>query len=228
MPDFLPTREADLVTWSTNFSTKITAAPTTYGLVAGQATTYAGLHDDFVAAYLLANAPATRSPTNIIAKDEAKRLLKANARVLAAVVQAWPSITDELRSELGLTVPDATISSIPAPTDSPKMDIISAVVRTVTIRLHDINNPTRRGRPDGVAGASVFSAVGTTPPVEIAAWKFEGSTSRTTDISIEFDASVPSGATVWLCAFWFNSKMESGPACAPVSTNLPGGAVMSA
>ena len=26
-------------------------------------------------------------------------------------------------------------------------------------------------------------------------------------------------------AFWFNGRKQSGPACAPVSTNLPGGSV---
>jgi hypothetical protein len=30
---------------------------------------------------------------------------------------------------------------------------------------------------------------------------------------------------VWLTAFWFNGRKQSGPACAPVGTNLPGGSV---
>src|SRR5205814_1634324 len=38
--DFLPGREADLVTWSANFAAKTTATPTAYGLTTTQASTY--------------------------------------------------------------------------------------------------------------------------------------------------------------------------------------------
>jgi hypothetical protein len=225
--DFLPKRESELLTWSTNFSLKITAAPTDYGLVAAQATAYAALHSTFSAAYLAANDPSTRTPSSIVAKDTAKDALIANARSLARIVQATPTVTDEQKSDLGLTVRDVGPSPINPPADAPGMDIVSAVVRTVKIRLHDSANPTRRGKPAGVAGASVFSYVGATPPAEIASWKFEGNTTRTV-VDVEFAADVASGATVWLCAFWYNPRAQSGPACAPVSTNLPGGAVMAA
>jgi hypothetical protein len=227
MPDFIPPRESELVTWSTNLNTKINAGPTLYGLSVGQATAYGVLHSDFLTRYQTANNPDTRSPSNIIAKDTSKTALIANARMLAAIVQAFPAITDEQLSDLGLTVPAVEPSPINPPADAPGLDIVSAVVRTVKIRLHDSANPTRRGKPAGVAGASVFSFVGATPPAEIVGWKFEGNTTKTT-VEVEFASSVASGATVWVCAFWFNPRAQSGPACNPVSTNLPGGAVMAA
>jgi hypothetical protein len=225
--DYIPSRESDFVTWSANFAAKIIVAPSTLGLVPAQAVGYGALNTAFAAAYATANDPATRSPSNIVAKNMAMEALKENARELARIIQAYPAITPEQISELGLTVRDSGGSPINPPADAPKMDIVSAVVRTVKIRLHDAANPTRRGKPEGVSGASIFSYVGATPPAEIAAWKFEGSTTRTV-VDVEFDPSVASGATVWLTAFWFNPRSQSGPACAPVSTNLPGGAVMAA
>lgn len=225
--DFIPSREADLVTWSLNFSTKISADATEYGLTAPQATAYAALHTAFVTAYNVANDPLTRSPANIIAKNMAKDDLIENARELAAIIQAVPAITREQLASLGLTVRSTEPSPINPPEDAPGIDIVSAVVRTVKIRLHDSANPTRRGKPAGVSGANVFSYVGATPPAEIAAWKFEGGTTKSV-VDVEFDAAVASGAMVWICAFWFNPRLQSGPACAPVSTNLPGGAVMAA
>jgi hypothetical protein len=36
------------------------------------------------------------------------------------------------------------------------------------------------------------------------------------------------GATVWLLAFWFNARPQNGPACYPLSTNIPGGLLMAA
>ena len=49
--NFLPTREAELVTWIGTFKGLITASPTTYGLSAPQATAYGTLAQDFFDAY---------------------------------------------------------------------------------------------------------------------------------------------------------------------------------
>ena len=62
---------------------------------------------------------------------------------------------------------------------------------------------------------------GPTAPVENDEWKFAANTTRTT-ISIPFGPSA-TGDTVWITAFWSNSRDESGPAAAPVSVNLPAG-----
>jgi drug/metabolite transporter (DMT)-like permease len=43
---------------------------------------------------------------------------------------------------------------------------------TVRLRLHDAANPIRRGKPAGVAGATLFSFAGKDAPTTEAAWKF--------------------------------------------------------
>ncbi len=219
MPDFLPSRAADLVTWSTNFSTKITAAPTTFGLTAAQATAFAALHTAFATAFQTAQNPDTRSPTNIVAKDQAMASLKANARQLAGIVQKFPATTDEQRSELGLTVPDVDPSPVPVPGSAPGLSVQTVSGRTVRIRLKDTANPDRRGKPAGVSGAAVFSYVGAQPPEDISAWKFEGNTSRTI-IDVVFPVTVPPFSRVWLTAFWFNDRKQSGPATSPIDANI--------
>jgi len=74
-------------------------------------------------------------------------------------------------------------------------------------------------------GASIFSFVGPTPPTEISDWKFEGSAGRVTKIDVTFPSTLAAGTKVWLCAFWFNGSKQSGAACDPICTNLPGGRV---
>jgi hypothetical protein len=209
--------------FSLNFSTKITASPVTYGLVAGQATVYAALHAAYSAAYTAAVDPSTRTRSAIATKNNARSALKTNARLLAKVVEATATVTDAEKIDLGLNV-RAQPSPIPAPSTAPALEIVSVIGLTVKIKLHDTSSDVRRGRPPGVQGASVFSFVGAASPADIAAWKFEGSTGRTT-IDIAFDSSVAAGTKVWLTAFWCNAKLQSGPACAPVSANLPGGSV---
>jgi hypothetical protein len=85
--------------------------------------------------------------------------------------------------------------------------------------MHDPENPGRRGLPPGVEGISVFSYVGAMAPEDPAAYKFEGSTTRTT-VDVLFPLSVAEGAKVWLTAFYFNPRSMSGPGCPPVSAYI--------
>jgi hypothetical protein len=222
--NFLPDRDAELVTWSTNFLAGIQTMATSVGLTAGQATTYGTLHDNFVTSYNASASDATNSRSAIVTKNETKALLVANARLLAGIIQKFPGTTNTQRSELGLTVKDTAPSPVPPPASAPALEVRSVSGTTCRIRLIDTANPTRRGKPAGVAGASVFSFVGATPPTALSAWTFEGNTTRT-GVDVFFPDDTAPGARVWLCAFWYNPRAQRGPTCAPVPANLPGGAV---
>src|SRR5687768_7603967 len=103
MPDkFPPKRESELVTFTGNFKTLITSSPSSYGLVAGQCTTYGTLSDDFVSKWNIVQIPATRNHPAILEKNESKNLLIANLRVLTAIIQSHPGVTDSMRAELGI------------------------------------------------------------------------------------------------------------------------------
>src|SRR5689334_8647382 len=78
--DFLPKRDAELVTWSTNFLAGIQTMATSVGLTAAQATAYGTLHDNFVTSYNASASDATNSRSAIVTKNECRALLVANAR----------------------------------------------------------------------------------------------------------------------------------------------------
>jgi len=229
IPPFPQSREGQLAAWCDSFSTAISAAPTTMGLTAGQATAFAALNATFQAAYAAATNTATNSKAAIEAKNDAKAALMnstGGARQLVDIIQAFPGTTNEMRAELNLRIRDVEPTPIPAPTTAPDVDIVSAVGRTVTVRLHD-PSIGRRGKPFGVRGASVYSYVGVEPPDDIESWKYHGSSSKTT-IEVDFPTTVAGGSTVWFTAYWVNAKLEAGPPAAPVSTFLPGGLAQAA
>lgn len=228
--DYLPTREADLLQWSVNFNAHITADPTAYGLTLPQQAAYTVLHDAFAAAYTTANDNATRTPAAIQTKNTAKANLISGSngiRELAGIIQAFPGTTDTERIELGLNVRDTEPTPIPPPSVAPGLSVLMVTGRTVKVRVFDALVPSSRSKPAGVKGASVYSYVGETAPVDIDSWKYEGSTTRTT-FDVEFPATAPAGSTVWLTAYWTNPRLESGPACQPVSTNIAGGLAQAA
>ncbi len=67
----------------------------------------------FLIAYNKANAPDTRSPTNIMAKTAAIKTLKNHARQLARIIQANPDVSDERKVDLKLTVRKGEPTHIP-------------------------------------------------------------------------------------------------------------------
>jgi hypothetical protein len=226
MPNpFPPNREADLVTWTQNFSTLITATPTVFGLTAPMATAYATTSGNFVTAYNVANADSTRTRVTVATKNAAKATLIASARSLIRTIQGTATVTPAQKIQLGINPRDIVPSPVPAPANPPLLQIVSAIARTVRIRLKDSTSTDRRGRPPGVAGATVFSFVGETAPSDPSKYHYEGNTSLTV-VDIEFPDDVPSGAQVWITAFWRNARGNSGPACTPVGANLPGGAAL--
>lgn len=223
---FLPSSDAALLAWSLNFNTLITATPTAFGLTAGLATAYGALHTAYATA-LAAADPAIRSKPAVATKDSARGALKNNARLLAKIVEGTASVTNAQKLSLGLTV-RAQPSPIPVPADAPALDIVSVSGRTVSIRLHDADNASKRGKPPGVDGAAVFSFVGATAPDDPSAYKFEGNTTRTT-FDVVFPNTVAAGTQVWLTAMWFNERKQSGPACTPVGATVQfGGMSMAA
>lgn len=66
-------------------------------------------------------------------------------------------------------------------------------------------------------------ASGPSAPATADGWQLLTSTTKVT-VTATFPSSLPAGTTIWLAAFWTNAKGHSGPACIPVSANLPGGA----
>ena len=84
----IPTKEADLYNWADNFSTLLTANPTTYGLVAGDATAVAAVVTPFKTAFDAASDPGTRTQALVGTKDAAKDAMLAVIRPYYRMIQA--------------------------------------------------------------------------------------------------------------------------------------------
>lgn len=212
---FYSLSDTNLLAWSNNFSARLTATPAAFGLDGKKASSYAALNAAFDAALTAWRDPITRTPISMANKTAAREALLADARYLVATIDTNPATTDAQRDELVIKARKKS-TPIPAPSVSPLIDVEAVNGQVVTLRLH---SEGRRGRPAGVQGASMFTFVGTTPPADTAQWKFEGLITRT-KFDLRFESSA-SASTVWVTAFWYNERGQSGTACAPVSINLP-------
>ena len=225
--DFIPSTDAGKLAWTSNYATLVSAGPIPLGLTAGIATLLATKQALFASTMAAAIDPSTRGKATVFAKNAARKDLIAYCRLTARTISGNMSVTNATRLALGLTVPQAVIGPIPVPATAPDIDVVSVIGRTVKLRLHDSTSGTKRGKPAGVAGASVFSFVGAAAPSDSTLWEFEGNVTRTT-FDVVFADSVASGAQVWFTAFWYNPRANKGPGSPAVGTNIQGGAAMAA
>jgi hypothetical protein len=217
--DWVPSADVDLDLFCQNFSTKITATPASYGLIAGDATSFATLKTDFTTKLAAATNPSTRTKVTVASKDTSRAALNAALRSLAKRVQAYTSITSALLTDLGLTVRDTVSSPIAAPSTKPILSLAILASLAHNLRFADETTPTSRARPFGVVGLQVFYAYETGADTSSSeAMHFEGVASKI-NYPITYPAAA-AGKTATVRARWFNRRGEVGPLSDPVTLTV--------
>ena len=230
IPIFKPRTEGDLRAWSANFLQKVSGTPLAFGLSVPQIAHYQTLHDEFAARFAAASNPTTNSKATVAAKNLAKqRLLDSDGGAwdLVNIVQAFPGTTDAMRGTLGLRLLDVSPVRTARPDRAPQLAIMFTSGRVLKLRLRDQEHSTRRGKPDGVIGATVLYCVGDHTPEEFSQWMFAMNTSKAL-FDLVLPASVPAGSKVWLTAFWFNARMQTSPAATLKCTRVGEGLALAA
>jgi hypothetical protein len=216
-------KQADIVAGSANFAALLTAAPTTYGLVASQATAFATLNTALQTAYAAAISPATRTRTAVEANRQAIENMRKTAILYGKIITATPTVTDAQLVALGL-LPRSSPAPRPIPLIPPVLTIVSVVNRLVTIKIRPGGSDSR-SKPNGTAGAQVFSYSGPTAPSDPRLYHYEGLATRGT-AQVQFPDTIANGSTVWLAAGWVTQRGLPCQACTPVQVIIQGGAVL--
>src|SRR5947207_5207711 len=110
---YLPSRDAELGQWVTNFSTLITASPGTYGLLAGDAGSIAAYVNAFNSALAVVANPATKTRATVAGKDGAKAAMLDIVRPYAIQVRNNAGVSNADKTALGLTIVDQTKTTVP-------------------------------------------------------------------------------------------------------------------
>lgn len=163
---YLPASDAAFDAWLTNFSTLLTAAPATYGLVAGDAVIVAAQQTAYNAAYIAATTPATRTSVTVAAKDAARASAEAVVRPYAVSISLNAGVLDGDKTAIGVTVPKLVPTPIPAPTATPLVSLVSAVPTVATLKVVNAATPTSKAKPFGAIGVQMFAAIGTVPATD--------------------------------------------------------------
>lgn len=171
-PAYFPTRNADQATWATNFNTLLTANPTDYGLTAPDAVIVDGVVDTFIAALATATNPATRTPVAIAAKDAALAAMKAVVFPYATQIAGDASVSNGLKTGIGVTVRITTRTRNPIVTAEIETSYTQTLAGLLNFRASDPATPLTKQRPLGAFGweLQIQTATTTAPGTWIPAY----------------------------------------------------------
>lgn len=175
---YIPNKDADFNDWIVNFSTLLSANPTNYGLVAGDATAVATVKTAWVTAYTAATNPATRTSATIATKDGARATAEATIRPYAIRIRDNAAVSDALKIGIGVTIPNTTPTPIPAPTTAPVVSLVSAIPLEQTLAYKEVGS-LGKAKPFGAIAVELWRSVGTVPAVDPAQCDYVGSYTKT-------------------------------------------------
>lgn len=218
---YIPAKQADLNNWASNFSTLITAAPATYGLVAADATLIAAAFNSWHTAYLLAINPSTKTPTTVAGKNTQKVNMLSILRPYAQTISLNAGVSSANKTALGVNPRTSTPTPITAPTTTPDLTAVSTSTAGTIMRWHDsIASPTSKAKPFGAICAEIAAMPSTTPVTDPNALVFQGiQTKSPFTLSL---GSGDAGKIIYIAARWLTRTGLKGPWSAIINTVVGG------
>lgn len=163
---YVPSTDASFGAWLDNFSTLLTASPTTYGLVAGDAVAVAAVTATWDAAYAAAINPPTRTSVTIAAKDAARTSAEALVRPLAQQISKNAGVANEDKTAIGVALINSGRTPVPTPTTVPGLALVAAIHFQQTLQYRDTSTPTSKAKPPGAIGVDMRLTLGTAPATD--------------------------------------------------------------
>jgi hypothetical protein len=210
LPPYIPPRDADFSNWLENFSSLITAAPATYGLVTGDAVTIAAQESAWATAYGLVTSPATKTAQTVAAKNTEKVEALAIVRPYAQMIANNAGVSVDNKVALGINPRTSTPTPITAPTTQPMLTAQSTSTAGTILRYRDSTaSPSVKSKPYGVLQVQIFgmpSATAITDPTDLPL--LDVTTKSPVTIAL---GSPAAGKTVYFAARWVTRKGLVGP-----------------
>ncbi len=202
---YVPARLADFAVWLENFSTLISADPTDYGLVAGDATIIAAQNTAFQAAYLTGTNPATRTSPTVAAMNVARINATAVVRPYAVQISRNPAVSDALKLGVGVNLPNNAPVPVPPIATSPALILESAGPLQHVLQYRDSTTPTSKQKPFGAIGLEVWRKVAAAAAASPSDCTKVGTFTKT-----PFRQSFTSGERGMLCTYYARWITRSG------------------
>lgn len=219
VPDFLPRRDGDLLTFVRNLRDHLLQAPVEYGIDPGMSESFAELVNRFEADYQVAMTPGTRTIVTIQAKDTTRAAMIRAVRTICGMVRTNFSVSNSQRITLGIRPLNKSRTRIGRPQTAPAVHVVDTDSTSVEIRLIDPEAPARKAKPRGTVGALIFVCIGEEASEDPRDWRALRILHRTQG-RLTLGQHVPPASRVWIAARWLNPRLMPGPMSREVHADL--------
>lgn len=218
---YIPPKDADFVNWLDNFSTMITASPSTYGLTSGDAVSIAGVTTAMDAAYSLAINPSTKTPTTVQAKNIAKANALAVARPYAQRIANNAGVSSSNKIALGLNPRTNPPTPVTIPTTLPVLSVPSMLNQALIVRYRDsLASPSVKSKPAGAIALEFYVTPSATVITDPAVLAFGGLQTKS-PFTVTFDSG-DVGKKAYMAGRWVTRRGLVGPWGSIVNATIPG------
>jgi hypothetical protein len=205
--DYIPKKDSELVPWGANFTSKVAASASRWGIPSNEVVDLQNAYDAFVTLQKKADSP-DKTTVIVAEKNAARKKLVDLIRALAGFRLKNPIITDAERVGMGLHVHDVTPTTIDVPKTRPELDLDVLDFRRLYAAFHEQGSKSK-AKPYGVNGAVIVYAVLDAPPADHGALTRNVLATRTPHV-LEFTEE-ERGKTVYVAICWQNEKGQKGP-----------------
>ncbi|MDR1847327.1 MAG: hypothetical protein LBR17_04335 [Bacteroidales bacterium] len=153
------------------------------------------------------------SPMNLMAKDSTrKRLVMTVRNIVNQFIRYNTDATDEIKADLGLTVPNPEPTPVPVPTDIPgiELETLASFTHVLKVGVTEAGSTKKHYRkpPNGVIGYEVWRAEGANK-LSAEGFNFvQLDTNSPTTLRYDLDDV---GKEISYRVRWVNTKGEQGP-----------------
>jgi len=218
--NYVPAQDGEFNVWAQNFDATLTADPTAFGEDASTAAAVAAEVAAWTTAYDLAVNPATRTAPTVAAKDAARVTTESVIRPVAQRINANAAVTNQQRSDLGITIRSTVPTPVPPPVTVPTLALVSAIPGQHTLSFSDEATPTSKAKPFGVVAMELFRVIGVVPAVDPAQTGLIASITRSpTFVStpVADSGSVATYFARWVTRSGPGGVAQPGPWSAPLN-----------
>lgn len=218
--DFVPTSDADLIAWVSNFLSSANSNLAALGLTADNLTPVQDAAGNFETDFAANNAAQASAQGARQNKDDSRAALVALIRPLVRLIQAGATVKDSHRQSLGLNVKSTSRAAAAAPTSRPVATVDTSQRLRHVISFVDEQTPGSRAKPAGVMGCEIWVSLGPTPPVDASECRYLA-TDTATPYTAEY-AGADGGKIAHYLLRWVNTRGKRGPWSQTVSATITG------
>lgn len=208
---YIPPKDNNLLAWVQNFSSLITANPSTYGLLASDATNISTAIAPFVTDMGLVNSKTTKTAAVVSQKNTDKVNMLNIIRPYAQQISNNPGVASTDKIALGLNPKTSTPSPIAPPTSNPVLTLLSQMPGVLNFRFRDSQaSPSVKAKPYGVKSCQLYGLASATPITDVTKL-VQQATMTKSPYQFNLPTGYTPGSTWYFAAVWQIQKGDQSP-----------------